>query len=474
MDQISATLRQWLNPVRGLWPDVYMVGGAVRDYLLSRAPKDIDLMCRDAEGLAKQIARTRDAAVVPFLKKADEPCFRVAHRGNPDSFIDIARMRGETLEDDLKRRDFTINAMAIKVESGGILGDVTDPLNGTGDMKERIIRITGPAAIPSDPLRILRALRFAAKFDFTIEAGTLAAMKSHSRLISETAPERIMNELTEIFRTGKSASFIRLMDDLEVLGIIFPEIIPMKACQQNGYHHLDVWGHSMLALENCESLLNNAGEFFEPVTEQIRENLNTGNRLPLLKLTAMLHDVGKPATRGERDDGRITFHGHDKAGAEIISAIAERMRMSNQDHDFVHTVTAEHLNVLNLFFSGAKPSTRMRWFRKLKEDSIPVIIHGMADIKASRGPLSTEKRIEDHTAWSKAQIIKYYQKIKPQLERKDLVNGNDLIAIGMKPGPEIGKLLRKIRNAQDTGQVKTREEAMAMAEDELESCKRGS
>ncbi len=463
MELIENTLRQWLGDLQGEWPVVHMVGGAVRDHILSRIPKDIDLMCQDAERFAKRLARTKDAAVVPFLKKVDEPCFRVVDRQNPVSFIDIASMRGDTVTADLSHRDFTINAVAIQVARGGVLGEMIDPLDGVRDMEQGIVRVTGPGAIPSDPLRILRAFRFAASLDFTIEPETLSVMREGVEMLRDTATERIQAELTEIFRTKRSFPFIRRMDDMGVLNVIFPEIKAMKGCVQNGYHHLNVWGHSLLVLEHCEHILNHLEEFFGPVARQVSENLKPCNRLPLLKLTALLHDVGKPGTRGVREDGRITFHGHEEEGAEMVSDIAKRLRMSNQDHDFVYTVVAEHLHVLNLFFSKAKPSTRMRWFRKLKDDCIPLIIHGMADIKATLGPLATDERREKHLRWSREAVRKYYEEIKQQLERQNLMNGKDLIDMGMAPGPEMGRLLGKIREAQDVGQINDREEALSLA-----------
>ncbi len=463
MNHITKMLRDWLTPLQGDQTPLWVVGGAVRDHLLSRVPKDIDLMCHDAQVMAEKLAAAKDAAVVPFRKKADEPCFRVADRKSPDSFIDIVPMRGDTVAADLGHRDFTINAIAIRVEQGKNLGDVIDPLNGVRDLEQGLIRMTGPDVFSADPLRILRAVRFAAMLDFTIEEATLAAMRRHFTLIQNTAAERILAELLEIFRTGRSTFFVRLMDDLGILDVIFPEIRAMKGCTQNTYHHTDVWNHSLMVLEICEYVVNHLQEFFGSVTEDVADNLKPGNRIPLLKLSAMLHDVGKPMTRGVKEDtGRITFYGHDKEGAEIVSQITQRLRMSSRDQEFVRTMVAEHLNVLSLFFYKVRPTTRMRWFRKLKDDCIPIIIMGIGDIKSTLGPASTEERREHHLQWSQNMAMTYYGKIKKQLERHNLITGKDQIDMGMSPGPEMGSILRKIREAQDAGLIINREEAMAM------------
>lgn len=254
------------------------------------------------------------------------------------------------------------------------------------------------------------------------------------------------------------------MDELGILDVIFPEIRHMKGCTQNTYHHTDVWNHSLMVLEICEYVVNHLQEFFGSVAEEVADNLKPGNRIPLLKLSAMLHDVGKPMTRGVKEDtGRITFYGHDKKGTEIVSQITQRLRMSSRDQEFVRRMVAEHLNVLNLFFYKVRPTTRMRWFRKLKHDCIPIIIMGIGDIRSTLGPASTEERRENHLRWSQNTVKEYYRKIKKQLERHNFITGKDLMDIGMSPGPELGDVLRKIREAQDAGLIRNREAALAMA-----------
>ena len=465
MNNLEKFLRQWLEPVPGDLPALYLVGGAVRDHLLSRSPKDIDLVCRDAETFARRVARYCNASFVPFLKKAGEPCFRVVRGKDPNIFIDIALMRGDAITDDLRRRDFTMNAVAIQLGPGGKLGNIIDPLNGISDMRHGLIRIPGPDAFLSDPLRMLRAVRFAAVLGFSIGEGTLSAMKAAAPRLRNTAWERILAELTEIFKTGNSAHFIRMTDELGILEIIFPEIRPMKDCDQNMFHHLDVWRHSLLVLENCEHILSHPEEFFSVAARQVSENLKSRNRLPLLKLAAMLHDVGKPRTRGFREDtGRITFYGHDKKGAEIISEIAGRLRMPKRDQEFIRILVAEHLHTLSLSAPEVRFATQMRWFRKLGEDVIPLIILSMADIMATRGPASGKEFRTRHLDWSAETVNRYFGKIREQLKRSSLISGNDLIARNMIPGPEMGRILRKVREAQDTGKIRNRDEALAMAE----------
>ncbi|MCP4666150.1 MAG: CCA tRNA nucleotidyltransferase, partial [Deltaproteobacteria bacterium] len=227
-DPIQKILREWFAPLGGDWPDLYLVGGAVRDRLLSRPSKDLDLVCRDAKGLARRVAKTRDATVVPFEKRANEPCYRVVDRKKGEVFIDLSLMKGENIVEDLTSRDFTINAMAYEVGPGGGLGRFLDPLEGLPDLERGIIRMTGPAAFSSDPLRILRALRFAGGLDSTIERATIGAMKEEAFRLEKAAGERIWAELLEILRSPFSSRLVRLMDQLEIMTVLFPEAKAMK------------------------------------------------------------------------------------------------------------------------------------------------------------------------------------------------------------------------------------------------------
>ncbi len=461
---IEEILKKWLAPFKGNMPSLYLVGGAVRDYFLARTPKDIDLICQDPEAIARRLASVQDAVVVPFLKKADEPCYRVIDRQDKDSFLDLVSMGHHTIDANLKQRDFTLNAIAIQVNAGGILGDIIDPLNGAEDIKRHLIKTTGPDVFVSDPLRIMRAVRFAAEFEFDIEDTTLFVMAKHSFLLEQTASERILSELYKIFSSRRSTFFVKMMDRLGILDVIFPEIIPMKGCRQNSFHHLDVWKHSMSVLENCEEIVNNLEKYFGIVSDRVWDNLKSCSRLPLLKISAMLHDVGKPVSRSSNiNTGNITFYDHDKKGSEIAAAISRRLRMSKQDQDFIKTLILEHMHVFDISQLRVRPATRIRWFRKLADDSIPIIILGISDINGTLGPASSEARKNDYLNWSKESVINYYMKIKKQFKRENLIGGKDLIKLGVSPGRKMGSILKKVREAQDLCLIKDRNEALSLA-----------
>jgi len=464
MNNITDLLRKWLDS-QSIGPSpLYIVGGTVRDLLLNNFPKDIDLVCKNAKKLASDIAGQKNAALVPMEKKPDEPCYRIVNRQTPDNFLDIAEMRGETIYEDLKHRDFTINAVAVKINQDCSLGEIIDPLNGAGDVTKKLIRIINDKSIVSDPLRILRAIRFSAMPNFSIEHTSLEEIGRSAHLLTDVSSERIMGELCLILKSPGSSRFFRQMDDLGILDIIFPEIGPMKGCPQNGFHHKDVWEHSLLVMESCEEIINNSSKYFKYANAGVAENLAGNDRLPLLKLAALLHDTGKPATMGSNPDtGRTTFYGHDEEGAKLISQIAERLKMSSRSRDFMVLMAAEHLHILHLASKAVKSSTKMKWFRRMGDDSVPAIILSMADVMGILGPDSTEEYRERHIRWSVESIGDYYKEIKVKIERPDLITGHDLIALGMKPGPEIGRILAQIRTARDAGEIANREAAIEMA-----------
>jgi poly(A) polymerase len=460
----TISLKNWFACKDIKIPRLYLVGGTVRDLFLNNPPKDIDLVCRGAKGFAGDLARCRNAALVCMEKKPDEPCYRVVDRADSGNFLDISEMRGSDICHDLNERDFTIDAIAVEVKEDGSAGSVIDPLHGVEDIEKKIIKSVSDRSIISDPLRILRAVRLAAALNFNIEKSTMREMKGRAALLKEVSAERVTAELMLILNTSRSANYFRQMDNLGILEVIFPEITMMKGCEQNGFHHKDVWEHSLLAMENTEKILNELPEYFRKQSMEVAGNLNCNNRLQLLKLSALLHDTGKPATKSvDPDTGRITFHRHDKEGTKLIEGIAKRLKMSGRERDYLVLLSAEHLQPLHLASEKAASSARMKWFRRMGDESVPALILSMADVLSSLGPESGPGYRERHINWSKRSVMDYYERVKAQIERPDLVSGDDLIALGMKPGPEIGRVLEEIRDARDAGGISSREEAVAFA-----------
>jgi poly(A) polymerase len=462
--RLIRALQRWLGPLGEDLPAVYLVGGAVRDHLLQVEPKDIDLMCLEPEVLAHRLEALHRIALVPFLKKLDAPCIRAVNREDPADYIDLVPIYGREVTADLRNRDFTINAMAFQVLPGGVLGKLLDPLGGLPDLQQRVIRAASRQSLIRDPLRVIRAVRFSAGLGFQIDASTTELMRSAAGFLADMAAERITRELVLILQNPAGAFFIHMLDDVGALEVIFPEIMPMKGCLQSAHHHLDVWRHSLAALEALERLLGMLKENFGLAADAVAENLADNNRLAVLKLAALLHDAGKPCVRAtDSADGRITFYGHDAAGAAMAEAIALRLKLSTRDRECLMALVGHHMHVLDLSEPQVRPKTVLGWFRRLGEDMVPSILLSMADTMATLGPASSALESERHLRWGRAAVRSYYTEIKTRLGHKPLISGHDLLALGLAPGPEMGRILRAIREAQDEGLVKTPEEALALA-----------
>lgn len=445
-------------------PPLYLVGGSVRDILLGRNAKDIDIVCRNAKTTAEKIAQANDARVVVFKKRENDLCYRIVDKERHDLFLDITPIQGDSLDEDLFNRDFTVNAMAKPVILSG-LGRLIDPLGGEQDLKMKLIRAVGENAFDQDPVRMLRAFRLAAQLDFQIHKLTLEMINDKAALLRKSAPERIIAELLLLLSESPCFKLINLMDETGLLQVVFPEISAMRGCEQNSFHHKDVWEHSLIVLENCESILVQTEAFFGDQAEHVREILAQGNRLPLLKLGALLHDLGKPKTKGgNAKTGRITFYGHDLAGAEIIEAIAERLKMSNLDRETLKILVGEHLHVQVLSQPEIKISTRMRFFRKYRDLAVPIIILGLADIKGRLGPDSKPEESGHYKVWVGEAVAQYFQEVRSALDQTPLINGRDLLELGLKPGPQIGLILEYIQQAQDDGEILDRDQALELAE----------
>jgi len=459
---LPVSLRRWFEKGMPEGGQQYLVGGTVRDLLLNYTPKDMDLVCRDAKKLAARVAQQKHASLVMMEKKADEPCYRVVDRDNPDEFLDIAEMRGDSIEEDLGHRDFTINAMAIRLHHDGTAGELLDPFHGQRDIQQKIVKMVSKEAFVFDPLRILRAFRFAAAQAFTIEEPTLKAMQSNAALLKQVSVERIMAELHGILLTSSCAAWFRQMDVLGILENILPEILPMKGCKQNWYHHKNVWEHSLLVMEQVEQILSDLSRFGE-ASNSIADLLDD-EKTVFLKLAGLLHDIGKPSTAGIKpESSRIIFYGHDKAGAEILKEMAGRLKLSCRSRDFLVNIVLEHLRPLTLSSPKARPAARLRWFRKMRDDSVPALILSMADVESSQGPESGEDYREHFMVWAAESIREYFDAVKPALESPLLINGDDLISMGMKPGIALGNILFRLRFAQDMGRITSREEALQAA-----------
>ena len=322
----SAAVRTVLDGVRGA--DAWLVGGTVRDAL--RADPALDepdlVVAGDAEHVARTLADRADAFVFPLSERFG--AWRVIARDRTWQ-SDITPARGP-IEDDLALRDFTINAMAVPA---GDPGRLIDPHGGEADLRDRTIRAVGARSFADDPLRALRMVRFACDLDFRIEPGTSALATAAASAVAGVAPERSFYELRRLVAGPAPRRGIELMDTTGLVAVLLPELEALKGVEQNPYHHLDVWGHTLEVLDRLVDLTGDPdavlGESGAGIARELAQPLGDElTRGQALRFGALLHDAGKPATRAVTDEGRILFWGHDSVGADLARAFGRRMHTS--------------------------------------------------------------------------------------------------------------------------------------------------
>ena len=438
-----------------------LVGGAVRDALLGRADTDVDLAVpRGAVALAGRIAARLGAT--PVVLDAERGAARVA---GPGVQLDLTDFRAPTLVEDLARRDFTVNALA--VDLGRLLArgraPIVDPTGGVADLRARRLRPAGPGVLDDDPLRTLRAVRLEATLGLTLTRPAAAAVRAAAPGVARVAGERVRDELVVLLRLVATGRAVRRADALGVLGIVLPEIEPMRMAQQPLPHRFDVLEHSLRALEAGDRVLARltalepfgeelAAHFVEPVGGGLL-------RAHVLKLAALLHDVSKPETR-RLLDGRVRFFEHDVLGAAKARAIGERLRLPERAVALLERLVRHHLRPMHLAQAGeVTPRARVRFYRDLGPDTRDLLLLCLVDAAGVTGvsPLAVWRRatlIRDLLGgWAEAETA---AAAAPLLRGEDVMN-----RFGLAPGPAVGDLLARAREAQDLGLVRTREEALA-------------
>jgi tRNA nucleotidyltransferase/poly(A) polymerase len=382
----------------------------------------------------------------------------------PEHYVDVVNLRGPSIEADLTLRDFTVNAMAFRIAPGGRTGELIDFLNGRRDISHGIIRICTAESLSEDPLRVLRAARLAAVLDFTIAPETLAAMKRNAAGLTRIAPERVAAELIKLLDAPRALPHIRTLDEAGALAIILPELAATKGCQQNGYHHLDVWGHSLETLAACEDIIRDPAGAFGPAGDAVREILERDDHIPLLKLSALLHDAAKPLVKKtDPDKGRMIFHGHARRGADMATGVAERLRLSSAQGTLLYSLVRHHMRPVILSQPDVKKSTIIKWFREMNDTALLVMALSVADVTAKSGEKLTPEAKERFFCWARQAVIEYEENLKSVFARQNLITGTDLISLGLDPGPALGRILNEIREKQDLGELSDREEALALA-----------
>jgi poly(A) polymerase len=444
----------------------WIVGGALRDGLLGRPVTDVDIAVRgDPQPTAKALG---DEVRGPVFRLSEAfGAWRVIDRG-AQRVYDVSTLQGDTIEEDLARRDFTVNAMAAplaEVTAAALVApppvELIDPLGGRADLEARTLRVIGPRAYESDPLRALRLARFAAELGFAPDPETERLTRAAAPRVPEAAGERIFAELRRLVLAPGVIGGLEVADRLGVLSAVLPELTALHDVEQSPYHHLDVYGHTIEVLERLIELEPQAPPRLRAVLDEpLGDELTRGQAL---RFGALLHDIGKPATHAVRDEGRVTFMGHDRLGEEMVRDVCRRLRTSERFSRFLEALTRHHL-VLG-FLVHERPLDRRavyRYLRRTEPVEVEVTWLSGADRLATRGRKADEA-IAAHMELA-GELLEAALDWREHGPPKPLLRGDELAREhGIDRGPELGRVLAALEEATYAGEVTTREDALRFA-----------
>ena len=485
-----------IDKVRAVLPnqEIYLVGGAVRDMLRNRLSHDLDFAVpTKGISLARRVANALAADFMVLDEERDTGRVIVSEEDGSRTFLDFATYRGgTTLEADLRARDFTINAIAYDLHASTII----DPLNGGSDLRVKLIRACSPTSFQDDPVRILRAVRQAAAFEFKIELATRKVMKEAVRLLPRISPERLRDEIFKILEGPRPDASMRALEMLGVFPHLMPELSSTKGVAQSSPHIYDVWEHTLSVLKHLEGILSalrvgysaeetndmftglltlRLGRYREQFAAHFNESLNADRSVrAALFFAALYHDVAKPDTESIDEAGRIHFYGHDEKGAETGAARARAFNLSNDEVERIRTIIADHMRFLSFTMrleqenEGPSRKAVYRFFRDTAEAGVDLVLLALADLRGMCDHTLTQE------AWTRALDVartlleSYWEKREETIAPPRLLDGHELMReLNLQPGQIIGQLLEAIREGQATGQITTRDGALELARQEL-------
>ncbi|MCB0208232.1 MAG: CCA tRNA nucleotidyltransferase [Anaerolineae bacterium] len=452
--------------------EAYLVGGAVRDLLLGREDViDFDFVV-PGDGLttARQVANALHAAFYPL--DVERGTGRVVYTTAEDkTYLDFASFRGIDLNADLADRDFTINAIALSLADPPHL---IDPLNGETDLEQQLIRATSADAFNHDPVRVLRAVRQAIEFDFTVTAETEAALRQAVVRLPNVSPERQRDELMKLLTTSAPGKAIRMLHNYRVLPYLLPELEATVNITQSAPHYQDVFDHTLAALHYWaaktdlpQQLDGLAADINTYLATELAGDVSVAE---MITLSLLLHDTGKALTRTEEEIDehiKIRFLGHARESAKLARQVMKRLRFSSQATGFVTDVILHHMRPLMLT-GGDKLSRRAiyRFFRDTgsvsPEAGVAVALHALIDHQATYPPGQGQAEGEQLLEVVHQLLTAYFERKEQVVDPPPLLTGRDLIDdFGLKEGRIIGLLLRNLKEAQAAGEVDNREAAVA-------------
>lgn len=472
---------------------LYLVGGVVRDILLRRETKDIDLVCKNAQALARKFAQATGGSYFPLDE--ENKIYRVILKlrtvnREPRTVydFDFAELRGGSIEADLALRDFTIDAMAMELVAGRgsrVAGQkIIDPFNGQRDLKNKTIRMVGRDIYKDDPLRMMRAFRLAAVLRFKIETATLAMISRQCRLIKRVSMERVREELIKILSCPNSTAYIKDMDRHKLLEILIPEVSKLKISARSFYGPDGVWCHTLSGLAYLEKILLKLDKYFPAYALKMIQHMESPvvadiPRRVTLKMAYLLHDFGKPDTE-VKEGKRSRFFGHELAGAQHADKILSRLHFSNKEMHTIKNIILNHMRPGNLSaLEQVSDKAIYRYFRDLKEEGLDTLVLSVADAYTTEETVITRKKQDiypvdagKHLRRVRAIIRKFYTQHK-QIVPQNLLNGHEIMArFKLDEGPHIGQMISELKEAQAQKLVTSKTQAYDYLKKLLTSAKK--
>ena len=465
-----------------LGADAYLVGGSVRDWLLSAKPgQDIDIaVSGDPEAIAREIAGRFGGTVVPLspahgIVRVAVPADDGAEDGPWN--IDVDGFTG-TIEADLARRDFSVNAMAVPLAGWPSSDSLIDMFGGRADLATKTIRALGPTVFQDDPGRLMRTVRLAGQLKFRVEPGTSKLIAADAGLLASVSPERIREEFLTILSLDGAKGQIEVLDHFGLFEQVIPELQTAKGVDQPNMHYWDVWGHTMQTVEAAELITK--GHQNSPIYSCVpwtpdskahfEQHATDGHtRGTLLKLAALFHDIAKPQTKSQDETGRTRFFGHSEQGAEIAIQRLTHLRISSKGIEMVAKMVEQHLRPTGMRDGDDWPTNRAihRYFRDVGDVAIDTLYLSLADYLGAKGPDVVHEEWRNHAKMVGHILhIGTSEPVSPTTTR--LITGNDLMThFDLQPGPEIGAVLGRVEEARSAGEIETKEQALEMAANAL-------
>lgn len=437
----------------------YLVGGYVRDFVIAGENgnnifiTDRDIAIKGAEEFAKRLANRLDATFITL--DYENKIYRVVLK-DKENYLDISELYGDNIEEDLLRRDFTINAIAYDLKEEKFI----DMMGGIEDIKNKILRGIKEENFIDDPLRILRAFRFMATTGFGVNAELDNMLIKHKSLLYLPAKERIHDEIMKLFGGKYTSETLLKMLDMGILELIFPCVNDIKKIPSNTHHHLDLIHHVIETVRQIEIMYENSeGEAKEHLG---KVDFGGYPRINYLKLAGFLHDIGKPSTWTIEESGRHRFIGHDLEGSKMVKPLLKELKFSNKQIEYISELIRNHIYPSSVISAPVVDNKiMMRYVRKMGDNVIDNIILAKADRLSAQGEAVT-KEMTDANLGGLDKLLAFYLEVKPALKPlPKLLDGKEIMDIlGIEQSPILGKIINELHEAQISGEVNTKEQAV--------------